>query len=282
MAERRAAAATAGPVGRDLAERVRLHRAGLLEVAPTRDASTVALLRDTGDGPAVYLLRRVRGMAFAGGMHVFPGGSVDPADAGSEVAWSGPTPAAWAADLGCAEPTARALVCAAVRETFEECGVLLAGSRAGEVLADAGTDEGEVERAALDSREQTLSELLARRSLVLRSDLLRPLAHWITPEVEPRRFDTRFFLAAMPGGQVCRDVGGEADERLWLRPADALAGGGTLMPPTVAVLRELATYPDVASALASRRSLTPVLPQAVVDDDGAVTFVVPGERAYPV
>ena len=255
--------------------------AGTLEVAPTRDAATVALLRDTAEGPEVYLLRRVRSMAFAGGMHVFPGGSVDPSDARSEIAWSGPSPAAWAARLGCDEPLARALVCAAVRETFEECGVLLAGPGAGEVLGDVSTDDWEAERAALENREQTLSELLGRRSLVLRTDLLRPLAHWITPEVEPRRFDTRFFLAGMPDGQVCRDVGGEADDRLWLRPADAVGGGREMMPPTRAVLLELAAYPDVRRALAAQRLLTPVLPRAVVADDGTVSFPIPGDAAYP-
>ncbi len=271
----------AGPAGTDLAERVRLHRAGELEVAPARDAATVALLRDGADGPEVYLLRRVRSMAFAAGMHVFPGGSVDPADARSEVAWSGPSPAGWAVELGCDEPLARALLCAAVRETFEECGVLLAGPGAREVLADVSTEDWEAERAALENREQTLSELLGRRSLVLRTDLLRPLAHWITPEVEPRRFDTRFFLAAMPDGQACREVGGEADDRLWLRPEDALGGARRMMPPTAAVLRELAAYPDVGRALAAQRCLSPVLPRAVVADDGTVAFLVPGDAGYP-
>ena len=148
-------------------------------------------------------------MAFAGGMHVFPGGSVDPADARrrrprlgrSAAVGVGARPAAATSAL------ARALVCAAVRETFEESGVLLAGPSPDEVLADVSTDEWEAERTALEAREQSLSELLARRGLVLRADLLRPLAHWITPEVEPKRFDTRFFVARMPAGQVCREVG---------------------------------------------------------------------------
>ena len=74
--------------------------------------------------------------------------------------------------------------------------MLLAGPDAGRVLDDVSTDEWEAERVALEAREQSLSELLARRRLVLRSDLLRPFAHWITPEVEPKRFDTRFFVAA--------------------------------------------------------------------------------------
>lgn len=265
----------------EFGERVRQIASGELAVAPARDASTVALLREADGGPEVYLLRRVKGMAFAGGMHVFPGGSVDPADATADIAWAGPAPAVWAEALACDEPLARALVCAAVRETFEESGVLLAGPDAGEVLADVSTDEWEAERAALEAREHSMSELLARRSLVLRSDLLRPLAHWITPEVEAKRFDTRFFLARMPAGQVCREVGGEADQRVWTRPADALAAGLAMMPPTAVALQELTAYADVSAALVAERAISPVLPKLVVGDDDAVAFLLPGDPGYP-
>ncbi len=203
-------------------ERVRALRDGEAVPAVPRPAATVVLLRDSAQGPEVYLLRRVKGMAFAPGMHVFPGGSVDPEDADADLAWHGPPATQWADWFACTEPLARALVCAAVRETFEESGVLLAGPGPQQVLADVSTDEWEAERAALEAREQSLSQLLTRRGLVLRADLLRPLAHWITPDVEPKRFDTRFFLAALPAGQVCRDVGGEADHRVWLRPSHAL------------------------------------------------------------
>jgi len=259
-----------------LADRVRALRAGTIAPAEPRDAATVLLLRDTATGPEAYLLRRVRGMAFAGGMHVFPGGSVDPADAGAEVGWTGPPPAQWAGWLGCDEPLARALVCAAVRETFEESGVLLAGPSPTEVLADVSTDEWEAERTALEAREQSLSELLARRGLVLRADLLRPLAHWITPEVEPKRFDTRFFLAELPTGQVCREAGSEADQRLWARPADALADGLRMMPPTAAALEQVRDAPDVAAALAVPRRLTPVMPVLELDEDGRTVLRHPG------
>jgi len=272
------------PVGApppELLERARMLREGRFEPVDARDAATVALLRDSPTGPEVYLLRRVRAMAFAGGMHVFPGGSVDPADAAAETAWAGPPASAWARSLGCAEPLARALVCAAVRETFEESGVLLAGPSPDEVLADVSTDDWEAERVALEARQHSLSELLARRSLVLRADLLRPLAHWITPEVEPRRFDTRFFLARMPEGQVCREVGGEADQRVWVRPADALAAGLQMMPPTAVTLRDLAGHGDVAAALAAERRIVPVLPRLVVADDDSVAFLLPGDAGYP-
>ena len=241
-----------------------------------RDAATVVLLRDRPGGPEVYLLRRVRAMAFAAGMHVFPGGSVDAADAAAEVAWAGPPAVRWAERFGCDEPLARALVCAAVRETFEESGVLLAGPSADEVLADVSTDDWEAERAALEAREQSLSELLARRGLVLRADLLRPFAHWITPEAEPKRFDTRFFLAALPEGQVCRDVGGEADQRVWVRPADALAQELVMMPPTSQSLQDVADAPDVATALAAPRDISPVQPVFVLGDDDRVVLRLPG------
>lgn len=253
------------PVG--LRERALALRGGELVPAPARDAATIALLRDAPGGPQVYLLRRVRGMAFAGGMHVFPGGAVDTADAGApDLAWTGPPPSAWARAFGCDEPLARALVCAAVRETFEEAGVLLAGRTPDDLLDDVSTDAWEAERAALEARRQSLSELLARRGLVLRADLLRPLAHWVTPEVEDRRFDTRFFAARLPQGQICREVGTEADLRLWVRPADALAQGLRLMSPTVAVLQDLAAHDDVEAALAADRRIRRVLPRVVLED----------------
>jgi 8-oxo-dGTP pyrophosphatase MutT (NUDIX family) len=256
------------------------HRGDKVPSEP-RHASTVVLLRDAADGPEAYLLRRVKGMAFAGGMHVFPGGSVDPDDEDAQIGWAGPPASQWGAWFGADEPLARALVCAAVRETFEECGVLLAGESADHLLADVSSDEWEAEREALEAREQSLSQLLARRGLVLRADLLRPFAHWITPEVEPKRFNTRFFLAKMPRGQVCRDVGGEADQRLWIRPQDAIAQDLRMLPPTHNSLQQLAGFPDVQSALDAEREVAVVAPRLVVMPDDSVRFLVPGDVDYP-
>lgn len=260
-----------------LAGRIRALRDGSLQPAAPRDAATVVLLRDAPGGLEVYLLRRVRAMAFAAGMHVFPGGSVDPADAGSAIGWAGPPPSRWAEDLGCDEPLARALVCAAVRETFEESGVLLAGPSPEEVLADVSTDEWEAERIALEAREQSLSELLTRRGLVLRTDLLRPFAHWITPEAEPKRFDTRFFLAELPPGQVCRAVGSEADGRRWARPGDALSEGLAMMPPTSAALAAMAEAADVTDALARPRFIRAIRPFFELHEDGSTVLRRPGD-----
>ena len=256
-----------GPPTDPLVERARGLRDGTLTAVEPRHAATVVLLRDAAAGPEVYLLRRVAAMAFAGGLWVFPGGSVDPADATAEAAWAGPPPSWWAGHLSADEPLARALVCAAVRETFEESGVLLAGPSDTEVLADVSTDEWEAERVALEAREQSLSELLVRRGLVLRADLLRPFAHWVTPAVEPRRFDTRFFVAALPAGQTCRTAGTEADERRWVRPADALGQELPMMPPTSRSLGDLRDAPSVAAALATERTITTNRPVYELDDD---------------
>src|SRR5918911_3712064 len=118
--------------------------------AQPREAATVLLLRDTAGGIEVFLLRRVRAMAFAAGMTVFPGGAVDPRDADAAIGWVGPPPAAWTAALSADERLARALVCAAVRETFEETGVLLAGPTADRVCAVDGPDWA-ADRAAVEA-----------------------------------------------------------------------------------------------------------------------------------
>ena len=260
----------------ELVRRARALQAGEVQPESPRAAATVALVRDGAAGLEVYLLRRVGQMEFAPGMHVFPGGSVDPADrrdAGAGPGWVGPGPAWWAGRFGTDEALAAALVRAAVRETFEEAGVLLAGPSGDVLVDDVSGDDWEVERASLEAGRQSLSALLTRRGLRLRADLLAPLAHWITPEIRPKRFDTRFFLAALPERQVCRDAGTEADRRLWIRPAEALDSGIALMQPTVAVLEDLAAHPDVASALAADRVISPVLPRVEIDGD-QVTFVL--------
>ena len=252
------------------AERAAAYLRGEVLSAPAADAATVALLRDGAQGLEVYLLRRVKAMSFAPGMHVFPGGGVDLRDAELPVGWSGPQPRDWAEALGCDTPRAQALVCAAVRETFEECGVLLAGPSAVEVISDTSDDSWESERTALVAHQLSIAELLARRSLMLRSDLLKPWAHWLTPEFEPRRYDTRFFVAALPGGQRSRDVGGESDHATWLPVSVALrrheVGDLTMLPPTAATLRELSAYDAVAYVMSAKRQVVRRAPRAVLRD----------------
>ena len=249
------------------------------------------LLRDGTPGLEIYLLRRTKGMPFAGGMTAYPGGGVDPRDGDVETAWAGPPPAQWAEALGCDERMARELVCAAVRETFEEAGVLLAGSADGsDVVPDVSGDEWEAQRQALLTRELSLAELLADRGLALRSDLLRPFAHWVTPPVEPRRYDTKFFVAALPVGQEARHVTGEADEASWLTPEAALvemrSGTRPMLPPTIHTLGQLAPFADVAAVLAGSppEPLQPISPTfedlpdgrwAVLPDGTRIRLVVP-------
>ena len=281
----------AGGLGRlpaDVVAHVRALASGERQAAEPRHASTVVLLRDRPDGMQAYLLRRTRTMAFAAGMYVFPGGSVDPRDESlSDDAWAGPPPAEWARLLSADEALTKALVCAAVRETFEESGVLLAGAGPDDVVADTTGDDWEVDRAALVDRSLSFAAMLGRRGLVLRADLLRPWAHWITPEVEPKRFDTRFFVAALPAGQLTRDVGGEADRVAWVRPADALAAADSgemgMLPPTAFTLSELATYDSVAAVLAAgtARDVKPVLPKIVLGDDDEARLLLPHDEDYP-
>ncbi|ADB29574.1 NUDIX hydrolase [Kribbella flavida DSM 17836] len=238
-----------------------------------RPASTVILLRDGDGGPEVYLLRRQRSMAFAAGMTVFPGGRVDPTDSTIVDSWSGPPPEWFGQRLGCDAETAAAYVAAAVRETFEESGVLLAGPSAETVVGDTTDADWEADRVALESRELGFADFLHRRGLVLRADLLGPWAHWITPEYEPKRYDTRFFVAALPAGQVTRDVTSESDQVAWLRPADAVAavdaGEMLMLPPTYLCCRDLTAYGSVAEALAADREIRPILPTVRVDGDQA-------------
>ena len=279
---------TARRLPKDFVAHARALATGQLTPAEPRHASTVVLLRDGRDGMQAYLLRRTQTMAFAAGMYVFPGGSVDPRDETlSDEAWAGPPPAAWAQLLSADEALTKALVCAAVRETFEESGVLLAGAGADDVVADTTGDDWEADRAALVDRSLSFAAMLDRRGLVLRADLLRPWAHWITPEIEPKRYDTRFFVAALPTGQRTRDVGGEADRVAWVRPSDALAAAQSgemgMLPPTAFTLSEIAAYDDVDAVLAAgtARDVKPVLPKVVVDDDEQARLLLPHDEGYP-
>ncbi|MFB9906261.1 NUDIX hydrolase [Allokutzneria oryzae] len=246
-----------------------------------KDSATVVLLRDAPSGIEVFLLRRVVGMAFAGGMTAFPGGGLDRRDADTSVAWAGPEPAWWARQFGCEPEMARALVCAAVRETFEEAGVLLAGPDGDSVVGD--TSRYAESRAALVGRQVSLAQFLAEEGLVLRADLLRPWANWVTPVDEPRRHDTRFFVAALPEGQRADGVTTEAEDVEWNTPADALTawreGRRGLLPPTWMTLAELAEHASVASALTADRQISKIIPR-VVRDGSVIRAVLPGDPRY--
>ena len=250
---------------------------------PVRDAATVVLLRDGPAGVEVFLLSRIRAMAFAGGMSVFPGGAVDERDADATVGWVGPPPAEWAPRLSASESLARALVCAAVRETFEESGVLLAGPTADAVCTVDGPG-WEADRVALEAGTLSLADLLAGRGLLVRADLLRPWAHWITPVGESRRYDTRFFVAALPGAQLTRAIVGEADASAWRTPAAALdevsRGERAMMPPTSITLEEVGAHRTVAGVLAAaeHRVPGPIQPELFRDESGPVARLPDGRE----
>lgn len=254
-----------------------------------RWAATVVLLRDrvvrgavAGDSGAggieVYLLRRPASMAFAAGMYVFPGGALDERDRDAGVPWNGPAPRPWGDGPAGSAQLARALLCAAVRETFEEVGVLIAAPAPHRLDPAALTDA----QQRLTRRDADFAEVLRTLGLHLRADLLHPWSRWVTPEGEPRRFDAGFFVAALPAGQEPRPVRGETDGGGWWAPPTALAhhAAGTLpmLPPTLATLAQIGRYRDTAAVLgaAARRDLTPVRPQ-IVERDGRLTVVLPGE-----
>jgi 8-oxo-dGTP pyrophosphatase MutT (NUDIX family) len=271
-----------------LSARITAIAAGQLAPAVPRDAATVMLLRaapsQAADDVEVLMLRRPAAMAFAPGAYVFPGGSVDAADADARAGWAGPAPEEFAEWLGTSPDRARALVCAAVRETFEESGVLLAGPQDGAVPA-LGEAFLAHDRAALAAGRVTFPELLSRRGLVIRADLLTPWARWITPEAEPRRFDAYFFAAALPAGQRAIGDNAESDRIAWLRPAAAItaarAGAMLLLPPTAATLNEFAGGGGVAEILASRRAIVPIEPRFVVEN-GEAWLLVPDDTGYPL
>jgi 8-oxo-dGTP pyrophosphatase MutT (NUDIX family) len=308
-------------VPRGMADRAREFAVAGRPPAAPRDAATVILVRSgpVVAGVEVFLLRRTKALEFAPGACVFPGGSVDERDADPAIAeegWAGPAPADLGRLLGISAERARALVCAAVRETFEESGVLLAGPSPTELVLDSAVLAEE--RHRLLDGSLSLSDLLSRHRLAVRADLLTPWARWITPEISPRRFDTWFFAAALPDGQIAvvpqgrpggsspprgvwgdgspQEQGGsggdrsprgntESDSGTWWRPSAALeaarAGEITLLPPTAVTLAELAAYPDIAGVLSERRVITPLMPTVVVEDERA-WLAMPHAVEYPL
>lgn len=236
--------------------------------APVREAATVVLLRDAPSGLETWLLRRVSRMAFAAGMSVFPGGAVDPDDsrpAAADPDGSDPTITAIATQLETTTVHASMLVRAAVRETFEEVGVLLTDPPfAVEPAVREAIERGEHSFAALLDAEASRPDLAA----------IRPWARWITPEAEVRRYDTYFFLAVLPPGARAASVTGEASHAAWIPIRQALAeyerDERPMLPPTVVTLSELSGFDTAAQALATAaaRVVRPVRPTFGRDDHG--------------
>jgi 8-oxo-dGTP pyrophosphatase MutT (NUDIX family) len=239
-----------------------------LSPLPVRPAATVMLVRDTTEGISVFLMRRHSAMEFAAGVMVFPGGGVDDRDRNADIAWYGPEPGWWAERFGIESDLAEALVCAAARETFEESGVLFAGPADDPdgIVADASVYHHV--RAALVDHSLSFSDFLRGENLVLRADLLRPWANWVTPEEErTRRYDTYFFVGALPEGQRADGENTESDHAAWTSPAEAIddfaEGRSFLLPPTWTQLDSLAGR-TVGEVLSVERQITVVQPNLAV------------------
>ncbi len=260
-----------------------------------RPAATVLLLRDGRDGVEVLVIRRHEKLAFMGGMWVFPGGSVCAADA---------SPAAFAripaaSRTGCARlgtlqgelidaRDCLALAVAACRETFEETGVLLASDAGGQHCDNDRTARLQERRRAIASQPDLFAELLHAEDLYLRVERLVYWAHWITPSVVSRRFDTRFFLAPVPADQRAVIDSTETIDHAWMSPgalvAAAQAGSMPVSHPTLYNLMELdASLQEHGSlrtllAAQAQRSVVTILPKMIHEEQTAM--VLPWDPFY--
>lgn len=243
----------------------------MTEPLPPRPAATVMLVREAAAGLDVFLMRRHSAMHFAPRVMVFPGGGVDDRDRSTQIAWAGPEPAWWAQRLGVDPDLAEALVCAAARETFEESGVLFAGpANDPHAIVDDATVYCDARRA-LAAGELSFAEFIRAENLVLHTDLLRPWANWVTPEAErTRRYDTYFFVGALPEGQRADGENTESDRAGWTTPEAAIddfaAGRNLLLPPTWTQLDALAGH-SVADVLAVERQIVAVQGDLRMDGD---------------
>lgn len=251
------------------------------DVAPPRPAATVILVRDSAAGPELLLLKRLRSAGFVPGAWVFPGGRVDADDAAPDLVRllrllpRGPDPAYWMAGI---------------REVFEETGVLLAnrnadhaGDTPGRVSADLFADaQLDRWRNALLAGEATLLDVLRAIDAVPDVSGMVYCSHWITPVAEPKRYDTRFFLAALPAGAGVAVDQREMSDAVWLTPGEALhrfqQGSLPMVFPTVKTIQRLAAWDNVDALLAAFRvaEIPPLLPRLVRTADG-IGIVVPGE-----
>lgn len=246
-----------------------------------RFAATMVLLRDADDGLEVFMVERHRRIEFSSGALVFPGGSLDRDDAVVAA-----RPEFYGAANGLDE-AALGLRVAAVRETFEESGHLLARPRGsdGTVPAARMREIERAHRAALAEGRAAFSDILVQEKLVLALDLLVPFAHWITPVQEPKRFDTHFFMAAAPSGQVGHHDGHELVNSLWLSPRAAIeadkAGRFKVVFPTMRNLIKLGRYADVAAALQDARTtpVVTVLPEMTIGEE-TYRLRIPPEAGY--
>jgi 8-oxo-dGTP pyrophosphatase MutT (NUDIX family) len=254
------------------------------------------LVRDAVEGPhagglEVLMVRRNLNSDFVGGAYVFPGGSVDLADGGAEAeaACQGRSDAEASALLG-VPSGGLAYWVAVVRETFEEAGLLLAERPAGPALL-AGDPAEEArfvaERAAVNAGTRRFLDLCRDETLLLGVGDIHYFAHWITPLGAPRRFDTRFFVAAAPPGQRAAHDAGETIAEIWISPAEALAqhrqGNIEIIFPTIRNLQAIgrfATSAELLDAAARASSSVPTIEPRVIADGNGMRIVLPGDASY--
>jgi 8-oxo-dGTP pyrophosphatase MutT (NUDIX family) len=258
------------------------------EARPPRDSATVLLLRDEPGGLEVFMVRRHLASDFVGGAYVFPGGGLDAGDADPAMLarLAGVAPEA-AAKLGLDADRARAHWVTAIRETFEEAGILLAGpgGRPASMATPAERAHWGDRRAALLEDRLGWNALVADEDLTLAGGLVGYWSHWVTPEGTPKRFSTRFFVAEVPADQEAMADEQEVEAGVWIRPGDALEararGEMTLIFPTVKTLEELAAYGKAADVVAAsaQRTVVTNLPRIVVRD-GEAAVLLPGDPGY--
>jgi 8-oxo-dGTP pyrophosphatase MutT (NUDIX family) len=268
---------------------------------PARDAATVILVRDAPDeqgepGIEVCMLRRNLAAEFSAGAFVFPGGSVDAEDRGPAAAalCRGRTDAEASAVLG-VDSGGLAFWVAAVRECFEEAGVMLAGTpddTSPDGYSPLDTRDPGVarrlaaHRRALNGGRAGLVQVCEQENLVLAADNVHYVSHWITPELSPRRYDTRFFITAAPPGQVAEHDSGETIATVWVRPQAALAASAgdevDLLPPTMANLRNIESFRSTDEVMAWARQVTgvPTVLPVVIIEDGHLLILRPGDSGY--
>jgi 8-oxo-dGTP pyrophosphatase MutT (NUDIX family) len=251
---------------------------------PPRPAATVVLLRDAPAGLEVFLMKRHGLSDVLGGAYVFPGGKVDAADAELDLAAHGDQPPSTLHttldEPDISETTAAALYVAALREAFEESGVLFAQ---GGVSAQPAAQAAALLRGGIG-----FNAALAQLGLRLQTRAILPWSRWITPvrpSVMNKRFDTRFFVAAVPGGQVARHDDFETTESIWLSPREALmqywAGQIELAPPQIMSLAHLARHSAVDSVLsAARLRRPPVIQPESFDLEGERMICYPGDERH--
>ena len=256
-----------------------------------RDAATVMLVRDGAGGMEVFMLRRNLNSDFVGGAYVFPGGAVDEADrhADLEAICRGLSDDVASARLNI-DRGGLAFWVAAVRECFEEAGVLLAVDReSGEVLSFADPEIAKRfngHRTHVDSGQRRLLEVCEMEHLLVAADSIQYFAHWITPEGPPRRYDTRFFVAAAPPEQHPLHDDRETIANIWVRPADALgmhkAGELDMIFPTIKNLEAISRFDRSADLLAAAQAIgeVPAIQPRIVQEQGGTRILLPGDPGF--